>query len=82
MKAIKATQSLILALALASSATAATYDGKKVLFIDSYHQGYDWSDGVTEGVQTALQGSGAELKIIRLDTKRNKDEAFKQEAAQ
>jgi ABC-type uncharacterized transport system substrate-binding protein len=83
MKATKAMQPLILAMAVATTgAMAGTYDGKKVLFIDSYHEGYPWSDGITEGVQATINGSGAELKVMRLDTKRNKGEAFKQAAAE
>jgi ABC-type uncharacterized transport system substrate-binding protein len=61
-------------------ASAKPYDGKKVLFVDSYHQGYAWSDGIAAGVENALKETGAELKIVRLDTKRNTDEAFKAEA--
>ncbi len=52
----------------------------KVLFIDSYHEGYPWSDGIANGVQTTL-GDKAELKIHRMDTKRNTSEEFKKEAA-
>ncbi len=52
----------------------------RVLFIDSYHEGYGWSDGVTEGVKNIL-GNKVELKIIRMDTKRNTDEQFKTQAA-
>lgn len=73
---------LVLSLALAGGAVAGDFDGKKVLFIDSYHAGYPWSDGITAGVEQTLQGSGVELKVIRMDTKRNKDEAFKKDAAQ
>ena len=57
------------------------YNGKKVLFIDSYHEGYAWSDGITRGVQTILRGTGVDLKVIRMDTKRNTDEDFKKAAA-
>jgi len=52
------------------------YAGKKILYVDSYHQGYAWSDGIESGVREILDESGTELKIIRLDTKRNPDEAF------
>ncbi len=58
-----------------------SYNGKKVMFIDSYHEGYAWSDGITRGVKTALDGSGVELKVVRLDTKRNTSDDFKKEAA-
>lgn len=64
-----------------SSAVAGSYDGKKVLYIDSYHAGYEWSDGITSGVENTLAGSGVELKVIRMDSKRNKGESFLQEAA-
>jgi hypothetical protein len=73
--------------------TEAVTPKKKVLFVNSYHQGYDWSDGITRGITDTLnvnvKGSGeldnsesaVILKIIYLDTKRNKTEEFKREAA-
>ncbi|MCB1760934.1 MAG: hypothetical protein KDI68_14280 [Gammaproteobacteria bacterium] len=82
---VKFTQTLkavaLSAALIGGSAFAGQFDGKKVLFIDSYHEGYPWSDGITAGVKQGLAGSGVELKVIRMDTKRNKDEAFKVEAA-
>ncbi len=73
--------SLILVCGLSNTSLAGSHAGKKVLYIDSYHEGYGWSDGITMGVKKALEGSSAELKIIRMDTKRNTGEAFKKEAA-
>jgi len=58
-----------------------SYDGEKILYIDSYHEGYSWSDGITRGVTSTLDNKGIDLKIHRLDTKRNTDEAFKMNAA-
>lgn len=52
------------------------YKGKKILMIDSYHQGYPWSDGLANGARKAVKDSGAELKIIYLDTKNNPSEDF------
>lgn len=72
----------VLSTALSCGVSAAEFDGKKVLYIDSYHAGYEWSDGITSGVEKRLQGTGVELKIVRMDTKRNKSDAFKEEAAQ
>ncbi len=66
---------------LAMMANAADYAGKRVLFVDSYHQGYAWSDGITAGVKTGLEGSGVDLKVVRMDTKRNKSDDFKVQAA-
>jgi ABC-type uncharacterized transport system substrate-binding protein len=43
---------------------------KKVLFIDSYHAGYVWSDGEVQGAQSAI-GDKYEFKVFHMDTKRN-----------
>lgn len=69
---------MVLVLMVAASAFAAT---KKVLFIDSYHEGYAWSDGVLSGVNTGLEGKDVELQVVRMDTKRNKSDDFKKAAA-
>ena len=72
----------MLCLFCSSTSFSKKYDGKKVLFIDSYHEGYAWSDGITKGVERGLRDSGVQLKIIRMNTKRNPDLAFKKNAAQ
>ena len=51
--------------------TQADYAGKKVIFIDSYHQGYAWSDGIESGIHEVLDKTGVDLKIVRLDIKYN-----------
>ena len=53
----------------------------KILFVDSYHEGDAWSDGITAGIQQVLEGSNVTLRIHRMDTKRNKTEKFKKQAA-
>lgn len=63
-----------------AEAVAQDFKGKKVLYVDSYHQGYDWSDGITAGVTNTLKNTGVELKIYRMDTKRNNTEEFKKQA--
>ncbi|UCH73300.1 MAG: hypothetical protein JSU82_13210 [Rhodospirillales bacterium] len=62
-------------------AAAETYDGKKILFVDSYHEGYAWSDGTLAGVRSVLDSSGAELRVVRMDTKRKKTDEDKLTAA-
>ena len=69
---------MILVSMVAVSAFAAT---KKVLFVDSYHEGYAWSDGVLSGVNAGLEGKDVELQVVRMDTKRNKEDDFKKAAA-
>ncbi len=70
------------ALALAASPASAQLAGKKVLFVNSYHEGYPWSDGEEKGAQMALQGSGVKLDFVRMDVKRHQgDAAFAKAAA-
>lgn len=57
--------------------TSDAFLGKKIMYVDSYHEGYEWSDGITSGVRSVLDDTGIELRIIRMDTKRNPAEAFK-----
>jgi len=74
---------LILALAVfafTSFCHAQKYTGKKILFINSYHEGYAWSDGIVKGLKQGLKDSGIELKVVNMDTKRNGSEEFKKEA--
>jgi ABC-type uncharacterized transport system substrate-binding protein len=65
-----------------TAAPPASYAGKKILFINSYHEGYAWSDGVEKGVHNVLDGTGIDLKFVRMDTKRNPDEAFAKKAGE
>ncbi len=53
------------------------YAGKKVVYVDSYNQGYAWSDGITTGIKKTFEGTGINLDIIRMDTKIHPDEDFK-----
>ncbi len=58
-----------------------TFDSK-ILFINSYHKGYAWSDGIQRGVETALAENKSILfKTIEMDTKRNTSAEFILEAA-
>ncbi len=61
---------------------------KKLLYINSYHAGYSWSDDIEKGLLKALKikigpdgscddtNSEVMLKIFRMDTKRNGSEEF------
>jgi ABC-type uncharacterized transport system substrate-binding protein len=53
----------------------------RILYIDSYHVGYGWSDGITEGIKSVLRDKDVTLKIVRMDTKRNASVDFKKKAA-
>jgi ABC-type uncharacterized transport system substrate-binding protein len=73
---------LVFALVAGQAGAAQDFAGKRILFIDSYHDGYTWSDGTLAGVRSVLDGSGAELRVVRMDTKRNKSDEFKASAAE
>lgn len=44
--------------------------GKKALYINSYHAGYSWSDGIQSSIQSTLGAVGVEVKVAFLDTYR------------
>jgi hypothetical protein len=62
--------------------TQLKYVGKKIVWVDSYHEGYEWSDGVEAGIRGVLDGTGVELKIVRMDTLRNTGDEFGNSAAE
>ena len=63
-------------------ATAAQdYVGKKILYVNSYHLGFAGSDPVTEGIESVLDDTGVELRIVYMDSKRNPAEEFIKNAA-
>jgi ABC-type uncharacterized transport system substrate-binding protein len=70
-----------LGLSLALGAGSAFAAGQKILMIDSYHQGYAWTDDIIAGVKKTV-GSNYDLKIVHMDTKRNGAEDAKKAAAQ
>lgn len=67
-------------LGAAACAVCLSAQAGKVLMIDSYHEGYLWSDGIVKGATSTLAGK-AEVKVMRMDTKRNTSEEFKTAAA-
>ncbi len=80
-------------MALMESAHFVSAQKPKVLYVNSYHQGYQWSDQIEEGLLMALEievgknntlnesKSKVTLKIVRLDTKRNHSEKYIKNAA-
>jgi ABC-type uncharacterized transport system substrate-binding protein len=53
-----------------------------MLLVHSYHQGYRWVDTITEGVRSAIKGTGLEMEVFCMDAKRHTDEAWKIDAGQ
>jgi hypothetical protein len=53
----------------------------KILWVDSYHQEYEWSAGIEQGIRRVLGNANVELRIVRMDTKRIPTEKGKRDAA-
>jgi len=59
---------------------AKNYQGKKILYINSYHPGYYWSDGEQKAAEGFLKNTGVQLKIVYMDTKNNPSAEFSRRA--
>lgn len=57
------------------------YAGKRIIWIDSYHDGYEWSDGIGQAIREVLFETGVELKVVHMDTKRNNTDLLMKAAA-
>jgi ABC-type uncharacterized transport system substrate-binding protein len=73
---------IFLALTGSVRAEALNYDGKKILFVNSYHKGTPWSDGIYRAVENTLRGTGIQLVQFEMDTKRHSSELSKKKAAE
>jgi len=59
------------------SATKLEQDKKNVLVVDSYHQGYSWSDGIFKGIKSVYDNlENINLLVEHLDTKRYADSLY------
>ncbi|WP_195715285.1 ABC transporter substrate binding protein [Ancylomarina sp. 16SWW S1-10-2] len=55
---------------------------KKVLVLHSYHQGLNWTDNITRGIQSVFnQYDNLELQFEYMDSKRNSDSIYLKEFA-
>jgi len=64
----------------------------RVLYVDSYHEGYPWSEDITKGILDVMKiarrddgvfddsGSPVAFRVCRMDTKRRSSEQFKAQA--
>lgn len=88
------TASFFISIALLALFWSPAYAQKsKILYINSYHEGFRWSDDIEMGLlkalglekpspgSTTVVNGDIELRIFRMDTKLNTAEAFKQQAA-
>lgn len=57
-----------------------TLKNKKILWVSSYHKGYEANDDIERGIRASLDGSGVQLRTFFMDTKRNNSRAFGEDA--
>ncbi|WP_319476279.1 ABC transporter substrate binding protein [Marispirochaeta aestuarii] len=69
--------SVLMLLALISALPLLSEGPKKVLYIDSYHQGWPWNDRIADGIRKVLDDTDINFRIHYMDTKRNTAEDFK-----
>ncbi len=58
----------------------ASAGNKTILIINSYHAGYEWSDGVERGIEQIMENQDVTLHKFYMDTKRQRDPDKIQEA--
>ncbi len=76
MRAIAPTLVTILLALFSSQALAqGEFAGRRVLWVDSYHKGFEWSDGIERGIESGFRDTGVELRTMHLNTKRDQDES-------
>lgn len=72
---------VILMIIVLPSAGTQSYSGKKVLYVNSYHRGYGWSDDEQRGAEEVLTAANVRYEVLYMDTKNNPSEAFCKKAA-
>ncbi len=69
------------ALALSGNIKPGRLKNKKVVIVNSYHKGYEWSDAVVDKASDILKHYKIIVRVITMDTKRNSGENFIKQAA-
>jgi len=58
---------------------------RRIFYVDSYHPGYPWNEGIARGIRSVLEHAGEtrnlEFEVFHMDSKRNTDEAFIEQKA-
>lgn len=65
---------------LKNSAFSQNTEKKNILILNSYHDGFKWTDGIMEGIKDILvdEGEKTVLRVEYMDTKRMSDETYLQ----
>lgn len=65
----------------AMEAQAQETQKRRVLHVDSYHEGNEWNDRIVAAVTGVLRSQGIEVRVIHLDGKRRSSDAEKMASA-
>jgi len=65
----------IMALTLPGAGGGVAEEARKVLHVDSYHEGNEWNDRIVAALRETLAGKAVELRVVHLDAKRHPAEA-------
>jgi ABC-type uncharacterized transport system substrate-binding protein len=65
----------VLTLVLPGARAHAAEGTRKVLHVDSYHQGNEWNDRIVAALRETLAGKAVDLRVVYLDAKRHPEEA-------
>ena len=76
-KTLIVTSIAVLSICLLAAPAAAQ---KKVFIVQSYHAGYDWTDGVNEAIIKVLDHAGIQHQVYYMDTKRKSSREWKEES--
>ncbi len=60
--------------------SAGDHTGRKVLFVDSYDETLRWSQDLAKAITQTLEPHGIEVRVHRMDTKRQPSAAYKERA--
>ena len=73
---------LILFLCIICFSSHSKAEKKKILVLHSYHQGLNWTDNITKGIQSVFNKYGnLEVQYEYMDSKRNSGTAYLEEFA-
>lgn len=65
---------LMASILAASSHLHAEQAPRRILHIDSYHQGNEWNDRIVDALRRTLQDKGVDVRVFHMDTKRKPSE--------
>ena len=65
---------------LTAASVSSVVIAAECLYISSYHAGYEWNDGIEQGIESTLK-EGCRLDKFYMDTKRNPGRLFAEQSA-